>query len=102
MLPPATMDTSPPDSLFPQPLIHGGQRQFNRNPDVVPDPAGAAPVPPRESVDGNDVRAAAGNAAGDGGDVVHGGHLDDDGLFIFGDLFDGVDQLAQVLNGVIS
>lgn len=66
-----------PDALLPQPLVHGRQRQFNGDAHVVPDAgwrgAGAAP----EAVDSNDVRAAPGNAAGDGRDVVDRGYLDD-------------------------
>ena len=46
-----------------------------------------------EAVDGDDVCAAAGDAAGDGGDVVDGGHLDDNRLFVFSGLLEGIDQL---------
>ena len=65
------------DALLPQPLVHGRQRQLNGDTHIVADPgrrsAGAAP----EAVDGNDVRAAPRNAAGDSRDVVDRGHLDD-------------------------
>ena len=89
-----------PDALVPQTLVHGSQRQLDGDAHVVPDAggrrAGAAPEP----VDGDDVRTAPGDAAGDGGDVVDGGHLDDDGLLIVGGFLQGVDQLPQVFDGV--
>ena len=48
-------------ALVPQPLVHRCQRQLN---------------------DGDDIRTAAGDAAGDGGDVVYRRHLDDDRFFV--------------------
>ena len=69
-------------ALVPQPLVHRCQRQLNGNTHIVPYSggrrAGAAP----KAVDGDDIRTAAGDAAGDGGDVVYRRHLDDDRLFV--------------------
>ena len=89
-----------PDTLVPQPLIHGGQRQLHGDAHVVADAGGGGARAAAVAVDGDDVRAAAGDAAGNGGDVVDGGYLDDDGLFVLGGLLQGVDQLAQILDGV--
>lgn len=69
-------------ALVPQPLVHRCQRQLNGNTHIVPYSggrrAGAAP----KAVDGDDIRTAAGDAAGDGGDVVYRRHLDDDRFFV--------------------
>ena len=53
-----------------------------------------------KAVDGDDVRAGAGHARGDGGHVVHRRHLDDHRLFVAGSLLEGMDQLVQVLDGI--
>ena len=53
-----------------------------------------------ETVDVDDVRARAGDAAGDCGDVVHGGYLDRDRLGVFDRLLEREDELPQVLDGV--
>ena len=82
MLPPAIRDLIA-DALLPEPLVHRRQRQLHGYAHIVPDScgrrAGAAPA----AVNGNDVRAASCNAAGNGRDVMGRCHLDNDGLFIF-------------------
>ena len=75
------------DPLVPQALIHGRQSQLNGDAHRVPNAGGRGAGAAPKAVDGDDVRAAAGDPAGDGGNVMHGGHLHDDGLFILGDLF---------------
>ena len=52
------------------------------------------------AVDGDDVRTAARDAAGDRRRVVYRRDLDDDRLFVLGRLFEGVDQLFEVFNGI--
>ena len=88
------------DPLVAQPLIHRGERQFDRDADVVADPGrrGAGPAP--EPVDRDDVRAAAGDPAGDGGDIVDGGDLDDHRLPVPRRLFERKDQLPEVLDRI--
>src|SRR5699024_2972362 len=53
-----------------------------------------------QAVDDDDIRAGAGNTAGDGGHVVDGGDLYQNRLFVVGGLLQGVDQLPQVLDGI--
>ena len=88
------------DALVAQPLIHGGQRELNGNAHIVADARGRGARAAAEAVDGDDVRAAAGNAACNGGDVVHRRDLYDDGLFILRCLFERVNELAQILDGI--
>ena len=87
-------------SLLPQPLIHRSQRQLNGDAHVVPDAGGSRAGTAPEAVDGDDVRAAAGNTAGDGRNIVYRRHLDDNRLLISRCLLQGVNQLPQILNGV--
>lgn len=86
--------------LLPQPLIHRGQCQFNGYAHIIPDTGGSRAGTATEAVDGDDIRAAAGDPAGDGRNVVDGCHLDDDRLLVSRRLLQGIDQLPQILNGV--
>ena len=86
--------------LLPQPLVHRGQRQFNGDAHIIPDAGGSRAGTAPEAIDGDDIRAAAGDPAGDGRNVVDGCHLDDDRLLVSRRLLQGIDQLPQILNGV--
>ena len=54
---------------------------------------GAAPRVAAETVDGNDVRTAARDAARDGGDVVHRCDFDDDRHGVVGCLLQGAEYI---------
>ena len=88
------------DSLFAQAAVHCGQRQLNGNPHIVTDSGGSRTGAAPESINRDDICAAAGNTAGNGCNIVNGGHLDNHRLFIFGCFLQGENQLTQVLNGV--
>ncbi len=87
------------DALVAQALVDDGDRDLDRDADVVADDrrrrTGAAP----EAVEVDVVGTGAHDAARDGGDVVHGGDLDADRL-VAGRLLERVDELAQVLDRV--
>ena len=70
------------DALVAQALVNARKRQLNGDAHVVPDAGGRGPRASAEAVDGDDIRAAAGDAAGDSRHVVHRGDLDDDRLLI--------------------
>ena len=82
MLPPTIRETLPRMPSSPQALIHARKRQLNGDAHVVPDAGGRGAGAAAEAVDGNDIRTAAGNAAGDGRHIVHRGNLDDHRLAI--------------------
>ena len=88
------------DALLTQAGVDRGERKFDGDAHVVADAGGRSARATAEAVQRDDIRAAARNAAGDRRDVVHGGNLDDDGLFVRRRLFQGEDELAQVLDGV--
>ena len=88
------------DPLVAQPLVNRRERKLDRDTDVVADACRCRARAAAQAVDGDDVRAAAGDTAGDGRDVVHRRHLDDDGLFIPRGLLEREHQLPQVLDGV--
>ena len=67
---------------------------------IIPDAGGRRARAAPEAVDGNDVRARARNARGDGRHIVYGGYFHNDGLFIMGGFLQAVDELAQVLDGI--
>ena len=88
------------DALVAQPLVHRRQRQLDGDAHIVADAGGRGARAAAEAVDGDDVRAAAGDAAGDGRNVMYGRHLDDDRLLVFGGLLERIDELPQVLDGI--
>ena len=88
------------DALVAQTLVHGGERELNGNADIVTDARGRGARAAAVAVNGDDVRTAAGNAACNGGDVVHCRNFYDDGLFILRCFFERVYELAQVLDGI--
>ena len=88
------------DALLAQTGIHRRQRQFYRNPHAIADAGGRGAGAAAESVNGQNIRPAPGNAAGNGGNVVDRCDFYDHGLFVAGGLFQGIDQLTQVLDGV--
>ena len=89
-----------PDTLVPEPLVHAGKGKLNGNAHIVPDPGGCSAGAAPEAVNGDDVRTAAGNAAGNGGNIVNGGNLHDHRLGVAGRLLQRVYQLPQILDGV--
>ena len=88
------------DALLAQPLVHGGQGQLDGDAHVVADALGRRARAAAEAVQHDDVGAGPGHAGGDGGHVVHGGHLHGHGLGVAGGLLQREDELAQVLDGV--
>ena len=90
------------DSLLAQPCVHACKRKLNRDSHIVADLRGRGARSAAISVDGDDVRTAARDAARNRRDIVNGRHLDDDRLFIFRRLFERIYQLAQILNRIIS
>ena len=88
------------DALLTQAGVDRGERKFDGDAHVVADAGGRRARAAAEAVQRNDVRAAARNAAGDRRDVVHGGDLDDDRLFVRRRLFQGEDELTQIFDGI--
>ena len=88
------------DPFLAQALVHARKGEFHGNAHVVPDPRRRRARAPAESVDRNDVRAAPRNAARDRRNVVHRRDFDDDGLLIPRRLFERIDELAQILDGI--
>ncbi len=70
-----------PDAFIPQALVYSGQSQFDGDAHVIPDAGGRGARAAPEAVDSDDVRPASGDTAGDSGDVVDGGYLDDHRFF---------------------
>ena len=75
------------DALVPQPLIYGSQSQLHRNAHVIADSCGSGSGTSPETVDCDDVGAASGDSAGNRGDIMDGGDLDDDRLLVSGCFF---------------
>ena len=82
------------DALVAQALVHGGERKLDGDADVIADARGRGARTAAVAVDGDDVRAAAGDAAGDGGDVMHRRDLHNDRLFILRRFLERIDELA--------
>ena len=95
MLPPAIMRHAargcPPRRSR---VVHRCQRQLDGDAHIVADAGGRRARAAAEAVDGDDVRAAAGDAAGDGRDVVYRRDLDNHRLFVFGGLLERVRPAA--------
>ena len=75
------------DSFLAEPGVHGRQGKLHRNAHIVSDAGRRCAGAAAETVDGNDVRAASGDTAGDCSNIMYGGDLYDDGLLILGGLF---------------
>src|SRR5699024_2669129 len=88
------------DALFAQARVDLGERQFDGDAHVVADAGGRRARASAEAVDGDDVRPAPRDAARDRRRVVHRRDLDDDRLLVFRRLFEGIDELLQVLDGI--
>ena len=88
------------DALVAQALVDCRERQLDRDADVVADTGRGCACAAAVAVNADDVRTRAGHAGGDRCDVVHRCDLDHDRLFVLGCFFQGVNQLAQVLDRV--
>ena len=86
----------PPDAFIPEALINGCQRQLNGDAHVVTDAGGGSAGAAAKSVDGDNICAAACDAAGNGGNIVHRRHLYDDGLFVPRRLLQRKNELPQI------
>ena len=75
------------DPFISESLVNGCQRQFDRDTDMIPDSGGGSPGAAAESVNGDDIGAASGNPACNGGNVMYGGYFYDNGFFVCGSLF---------------
>jgi hypothetical protein len=88
------------DAFLTQPLCQQRQGPALWESHIVPRLRRGGTRSGAQTVDGDDVCAAAGNAAGNGGNVVYGGYFDKNRLAVSGGLFQGINQLSQVFDGV--
>ena len=88
------------DTFVAQAGVHGSQGKLHGDTDVVPDHLGSGARPAAETVNGDDVCAGPGDSGSNGSDMVDRGNLDRYRLLVVGRLLEGVDELAQVLDGV--
>ena len=86
--------------LFAKARIHARERKFDGNAHIVADTGGRGARAAAEPVDGDDVRPAPRDAAGDRRAVVHRRDLHDDGLFVTRRLFQRIDELAEVFDRI--
>ena len=89
-----------PDALLPQTTVHRGERQLNGDANVIADYLGRGAGCPAQSVDNHDIRPAADDTAGDGGSIMHGGNFYRYRLGIVGRLFERINKLRQVFDGI--
>ena len=68
------------NALVAEPLINGGQSQFNGNAHIIPDSGRCCTGTAPETVNSDNVRATASDAAGNGGDVMDSGDLYNSGF----------------------
>ena len=88
------------DSFVTESLINSRQGEFNRDTNVIADTCRCCARAAAEPVNRNDVRTAAGNAAGNGSNVMDSGNLDDDRFSVFGSLFERKDELTKIFNRI--
>ena len=88
------------DALVPQPLVHRRQSQLNRDAHMIADTGRRRTGAAAKAVDGNDIRAGARHAAGDGCNIMDRRHLHNDGLLAVGRFLERIDQLPQVFNRI--
>ena len=88
------------DALLAQSGIDRGECKLDRNAHIIADACRGCARAAAPAVDRDDIRTRPGNARGDGRDVMHGCHLDDDGLAVAGRLLERKDQLSQILDGI--
>ncbi len=100
MLPAAMMEAWLRMPSLAEALVHGGDGDFDGDAQVVADDRRGGAGATAEAVDVDDVGAGADDAGGDGSDVVDRGDLDGDRDLVLGGLLEGVDELAEVLDGV--
>ena len=88
------------DTFIPKPLIYCGEGEFHRDADVIAYPGRRCACAAAETVDGDDVGAASGDAAGDRRDIVNGCDFYDDRFFVLCSFLQGKYQLPQVFDGI--
>ena len=88
------------DAFVAQSLVNACECEFDRDTHVIADPCRSGTRAASETVDSDYIRAASGDSARDGCDVMNCRNLDDDGLFVFGRFFKREDELSEVLDRI--